>query len=177
MGQFIQIFLAVVLTAKTMAQYKVLDPQVALYQFGDEKNAIRMINSFVKKNFGVMVRDFHREVMRMDFNELKKNGDLIRGTFCHVTSFQMRKLVCNDMNEAIEEKNERKFVEFHAKFLRKCSILCRELEDYLKSPIPYLDLRECIKEFLEKYFKPEELKMEKMEVQVQDGSCAVCNIF
>ncbi len=160
-----------------MTEYKVLDPQVALYQFGDEKHAIRMIKSFANKYFGVMVRDFHKGVMVMDFDELKKNSDLIRGTFCHVTSFKMRKLVCNDLSEAIQEKSERKLVEFHAKFLQKCSILCTELEDYLKKPIPYLDLRECIKEFMEKYFKPEELKMEQLEKAAQDGSCAVCNIF
>jgi len=176
-----------------MTQYKVLDPKVALYHFVDEENARLMISSFATRYFGSIVEAFHTSVMMMDFNEIRKNSEYVRGAFCRVTSFQMRKLVCNEMIQVVREKDEKKLIEFHALFLQTCFVLCQELEDYLKEKIPAPDIGEYIKEFTEKHFKEETETQADTQTQCKeidpesennnkknhhkDDSCPGCNIF
>jgi len=156
-----------------MTHYKILDPRVALYHLNNEEKALERINSFATKHFGPIVEDLHKAIMMMDWNELKQIRDMIVSTFCRMTTFRMRKLICQDMNQVIQEKDKQKMLEFYLIFLKNCIILCGELEDFLKAPIKNAKIEECMKEFVERYFKKLKMKDEGKD----ESSCSGWNIF
>jgi len=153
-----------------MASSQILDPQQILL-VSDEQASKRLIKTFAMDNFERLFRNYHRDIVKMDFDGLETSGDVLRSTFNFVISDEMRKLL-DDTKRVIEEKDKERLLQLHLVFLRKCEIFHKELEDYLKMPVPSPDLSKLIQEFKKKY-GVEEIDGEAK----QDGSCADCSIF
>ncbi len=159
-----------------MASYQVLDIQLALHYFSDEENMQMMIKMFAMDCFSQRLQDYHRDLIAMDFKKLKVRDDDLRGVFNFLTSPEMISLISVDMRNAIYAGDEEKLILLHLIFLRKCSILHRELEDYLQAPVPSPDIKEYVNECLKKLNKED--KVQEIEGEARGSVfCAGCSIF
>ncbi len=154
-----------------MTSYQILDVSRALNNFGDEANARMMIDMFAEaRNFPQLVENYHKEVMLI---KLRGDWESLLCCFDYVTSYDITKLI-KEMREEADKQNKQKVIHLYLIFLRKCSILHRELEDYLQKPVASPDLKkyaeECMKEL-----KYEDVKIEREGKS--DASCAGCSIF
>jgi len=159
-----------------MAFYQVFD----LQSFGDadEENIKTMIEGFaLGECFKEILENYHRDLMAMDFERLMGSGERIWSAFSYITSPEMRNFMLGDMREAIYKKDQEKLIHMHLIFLRKCEILRRELEDYLQTPVPSPNIKECVKECLKVLKEMNDSKVE-VEGEVKNNTfCAGCWIF
>ena len=152
-----------------MAPYEILTFFQELYL--DQTGKDDLVETFIIDCFLPYLKGLHESMMEMDMDKFERFAFKTRDSFSLVVSEEMTRLVYDQYSEAYSKNNE-KVIGIYLRFLQKCVILKKELEDYVKRPIVGVDIEAQISETKKKFGIIEAEKENKC-----NASCSGCNIF